>query len=467
MLEKNAEYTAVVEGMGGNGEGIVKTEGCAVFVPFALSDEKIRLKILKAKSNYAFGKLLSVESPSPYRCEPLCPVFTKCGGCDLQHVEYSEQLKLKAKFVSDCLKKTADIDIAVPAAVSSGERFRYRNKLQLPVRHTKRGNVVGFFRENSHDVVPIDDCLIQRQWAGKLISAIKKYIESVSCFDEETGRGNLKHVVARDVGGKLIIVLVITAEKAEKTDLFVSLLDERFNDYSLFINVNKLGNNVIFGDEFRLLKGSEKTSFIDGGITLSMGPQSFMQVNDDVRRLIYAEVSSLLKGAGSAVIDAYSGAGYLTAVIAKNCAHAYGIECVKEAVDCADELASKNGLSGKITNICGLCEEVIPRLIPKVSEKYERVSVVLDPPRKGCDEKVLSAVLAAKPENIVYISCNPATLARDLGLLTGRLKYFGRELKKTGSQNGIYNIDFVKPFDMFPNTRHVETLVCLKRSIEN
>ena len=461
MLKKNDEYVAVIEGTGSNGEGVAKIEGCAVFIPYALEGETVKVKIVNAKNSYAFGKLIEVISPSPFRCEPPCPVFYKCGGCNLQHVNYERQLEIKSQTVRDCFKKIACIDVDVPLTVSAGEQYRYRNKLQLPIRNINGKNVIGFFRENSHDIVPIEDCLIQREWVRGLIRCINEYISlGVSCFNDATGKGYLKHVVAREVGGKLIVVIVCTSDKILFANRLKEILQREFKEFSLFFNTNKLNNNVVLGDKFTLVYGEEKIMAQEGGLILPMGPESFMQVNDGVRKLIYDKVSAAVnENANSTVIDAYSGAGFLTAMLARRADRVYGIECVREAVDCANRLAEENGLSGKITNVCGLCEDVLPELIKKEDGD---ICVVLDPPRKGCARAVVEAVAEANPKKLIYVSCNPSTLARDVGLLLGTLGYDGNELKKTGTKPK-YNMDFVQPYDMFPNTRHVETVVRLSR----
>ena len=459
MLEKNAECVVTIENFGANGEGVARLDGYAVFVPYSLPGETVRVRIVKAKNGYAFAKVVEVVEPSPLRRSAECPVFYKCGGCNLQHIKYGEQLKIKSSAVADCLKRIGDIDYNVPLTVSCGSEFRYRNKLQLPVRHTPKGNLIGFFREGSHDVVPIEDCYIQRKWCFSLIRAVKEYISEsgVTCFDESTGKGCLKHIVAREVEGQLIVALVAAEKQVKDIERFVDILKKNFQSFSLFINYNFLNNNVVFG--------KEKTYSEVNGIKTAMGPESFMQVNDEVRDGIYSRVASLIGGSGkNAVIDAYSGAGYLTALLARHAARAFGVECVREAVDCADRLAEENCLSDKVTNVCGKCEDVLPGLIRSVSAEYDAVSVVLDPPRKGCDVAVVNSLIDAKPQKIVYISCNPATLARDVGILTGRLKYEGNELKRTNSSNGIYGVESVQPFDMFPNTKHIETVVCLTRN---
>ena len=468
MLNKNQEYVCIIEDMGYSGEGIARIDGYAVFVPYALTGETVKVKILKVKSGYAFAKVEEIILPSPFRMEAPCAVYKKCGGCNLQHLDYQKQLEWKSKTVSDCFWKIAGISLSVPKTEGSECSLRYRNKLQLPVRHTKNGNVIGFFREGSHDVISIDDCLIQREWARDVIKLFMRFVElsGNTCYDEQTGRGNIKHLVVREVSNKLILTVVITEKSLKKSDILVNILSERFSGFSLFVNVNTLGNNVIFGKEFKLLYGDEKVVVDEGGILMPMGPESFMQVNDDVRKKIYDRVIMLIEGSRGAVIDAYSGAGFLTARLSSHVSHAYGVECVKEAVDCADKLANDNGIKN-MTNVCGLCENVIPTLVNEVSKKYEAVSVVLDPPRKGCEYAVIDALLKAKPDRIVYVSCNPSTLARDVGLLCGSLEYCGNEIKKSTENKGCYSIEYIQPYDMFPMTKHVETVVCLKRRLDN
>lgn len=468
MLKKNQEIVCEISDMGCSGEGIAKIDGYAVFVPYALPGETVRIKILKAKSGYAFARLEEIVFPSPFRCEVPCPVYKKCGGCNLQHLDYEKQLEWKAQTVADCFKKIAGIELSVPKTESAGGCFRYRNKLQLPIRHTQKGNVIGFFREGSHDVIPIDDCLIQSEWVKDIIELFMKFVEvsGNTCFDEQTGRGNIKHLVVREVCSRLIITVVITQKSLKNSEILVDILSERFSDFSLFVNYNNLNNNVIFGKEFRLICGEERIFSSEDGIAMPMGPESFMQVNDSVRRRIYDCVDRLVSSYGGAVIDAYSGAGFLTARLASHADCVYGVECIKEAVDCADKLARENGIIN-MTNICGFCENVIPRLVEEVKSKHEGVSVVLDPPRKGCDVAVIESLIKAMPDRIVYVSCNPSTLARDVGLLCGALEYCGKELKKTAEKKSLYNVEYIQPFDMFPMTKHVESVVCLTRRLDN
>ena len=225
-----------------------------------------------------------------------------------------------------------------------------------------------------------------------------------------------------------------------------------------------MANNVILGEKFNLLFGEPYYYTEEFGVKYKVVPESFMQVNGSVKRKLYTDVvRSLSSDLDTVVIDAYSGAGLMTALISQNAKKAYGIEIVKEAVDAGNVLAKENGLSSKVENVCAPCEEELPKLIARLKAENAKISVVLDPPRKGCDKLVLDAILSAKPDKVVYVSCSPQTLARDLGLLTGKLYYDGNELKKAVDSTPIYKIEKVQPYDMFPQTKHVETLVCLSR----
>ena len=465
-MEKNEEYIGIVEKTGSNGEGILKNGDYTVFVPYALPEEKIKYKVLKVKKNICFAKITELCVPSEERVRPKCPVYEKCGGCQLQHLKYKHQLILKRKIVKDCLSKIAFLDEKVMPTVPSELEYGYRNKLQLPIRTEKSGIAIGFFAQNSHRIVQINDCPIQPWWCGKIIKIIRKYIDvfDVTAYSEESKCGLLKHVVVRDVDGKLIITVVINGNELPQVNKLVDLLSTEFNEFSLFVNINKDDTNVIFGKEFRCVYGRKKVVSSDMGVKFEIGPESFMQVNDLVRRNIYREaVKAADPDPDTVVIDAYSGAGLLTAIFATRAKKAVGIEIVKEAVDCADELKKLNGLDEKMENICAPCEVALPVVMERERLGGTKFTLILDPPRQGVDEKLISAIKTAMPERIVYISCSPQTLSRDLGLLSETLVREDGELKKS-PENGEfskYKIEYVKPFDMFPQTRHVETLVVL------
>ncbi len=465
MINKNDELTGIVVGLGSNGEGIIKYDGIVVFVPFALVGEKVKFKVLKVTSKCAYGKVLEVITPAETRVRPRCIVFGKCGGCQLQHLKYSSQLKFKEETVKNCFKKIASLDVKLVSTVKCDKIFEYRNKLQLPVEQSSNGAKIGFYAENSHRVVEINDCPINPNWTSKIINSFKQYIDefNIKGYSNTTLSGELREITAREIDGNLIIVAVVLDSKIRGIDRLIEILKSTLKcNFSLFLNVNSGTSNVIYGDKFILKYG---VPFYTGellGIKHKMGVQSFMQVNNDMCFKLYSAVRDNL-GADetTTVIDAYSGAGLMTALLAKRAKKCIGVEVVSEAVDCANELAKMNGLEDKIENFNGKCEEILPSIIEREKSNGQKLCLVLDPPRKGCDYKVIDAVIKSGIEKIIYVSCMPSTLARDVGLLAGSLEYIDGEIKHSNMLNLRYKVDLVRPFDMFPQTKHVETLVVL------
>ncbi len=456
-MEKNDLITVTAEGLGSGGEGVAHADGCTVFVPDLLKGERAAVKILKVKGSVAYGKVSELFTPAEERVRPRCPVFLRCGGCRLQHLRYRNQLEFKRGLVRDTLKKLGGVDCPVEPCEKSEREYGYRNKLQLPVGTENGRNVVGFFAERSHRIVPIADCPIHPAWTKPLIAALLEFMEKCGLdgYDEEKGTGHVRHIVVRELKRKFLVTLVVTTPKLKGIDYFLHLLDAIFPQYSLFLNLNDRPTNVIFGEKFILVKGEETYPCSEGGICFEAGANTFVQVNDGVRSKLYEYVvRSLEKGA---VVDCYAGGGLLTAMLAKSCGAAWGIEVVPEASRCADLLASANGLGDRMKNICARVEDALPAVLREAKD----ASVVLDPPRSGVERSVIRTLLEKLPKRIVMISCNPATLARDLGLLVGTLTERGGELVKSSDPRPMYKIEKVKPFDMFPQTRHVETLVVL------
>lgn len=468
MLYKNEERIGLISAIGSNGEGICKDDGIIVFIPFALVGEKVKYKILKVTSKLAYGKVIDVIEPSPHRVKPKCPVFSKCGGCQLQHVEYSKQLKIKEDNIRDCFKKIANLDVDVENTVSGEKPFRYRNKIQLPVRFDGNSTQIGFYAENSHRVIPISDCIINPEWTADLISCFNDFIKenAIRGYSDFDGKGVIREITAREVRGNLIITVVVN-EKLTNENKLIDILKQRLNlEFSLFINVNKKKTNVIYGDEFRLIYGKQEYSAEMLGIKHKMGVRSFMQVNTDVCEKLYSKVKELACISNdTVVIDAYSGAGLMTALLSKEAKQGYGIEIIPEAVDIANQLAIENGLQEKIKNINGKCEDIMPDIIKRNLNNNEKSTIVLDPPRKGCDNAVLQAVIESNADRVIYVSCNPSTLARDVGLICGSLVFCENGIKKQDEFIPRYNINSVIPFDMFSQTKHIETVVCLTKSI--
>ena len=458
MLYKNEEYEGIVDGMGTDGEGIIKIDGTTAFVPFCVTGEKVKFKVLKVKNYIAYGKLVEIIIPSVVRVAARCPVFTKCGGCDIQHVDYDYQLYFKSNLVENTLLKIGGIIVNVKDTVPCKSEYGYRNKLALPIGVVNGETVVGFYAPHSHRIVPIDNCDIQAGWVKEIISAVKQFAATgLKGYDEERGTGELRHIVVREVQGKFIIALVCT----KKIDLspFIEILKEKFKEFTLLLNINSENTNAIFGKSFFTVYGDGFFDAQEFGIRYRAGANTFLQVNDYMRTKLYSAVLDETER-GVTAIDLYSGGGLLTALLAKKCGCAYGIEIVEEASRCADELKELNGLDGRMINICGKVEEEIDKVFEKTKGKKV---VVCDPPRKGIERSAVKAIKQSGADKIIYISCNPATLARDLGILTGNLIEENGALVKSCIAESDYEIVKVIPFDMFPQTRHVETLAVLRK----
>ena len=474
MTEKNMVITAVTSALGSNGEGIVKHEGITFFVPACLPGEKVRFRVLKVKDGIGYGKIEEILTPAEERVREKCPAFLRCGGCQLQHMEYGTQLHFKQNIVKDCLRKIGGLNVEVKPTIKSDLPYAYRNKLQLPVGVDKEGNtVIGFYAERSHRIVSTDCCAIHPKWAEKLIAVIKRYCAEwgVKGYDETRKTGILRHIVAREIGGNFLITLVCAEKNLPALPYLIELLSMVFSVFSLYINVNDKDTNVILGNEFHLVHGSPVYEAQEQGILYEAGPQTFLQVNENVRTKLYnAALKSVIETGDEVVVDAYSGGGLLTAMLAKRAKRVYGIELEPEAVACANSLKQKNGLKN-MTNICGYVEEKLAAVLEQ--ERGEKVRLILDPPRAGIHRSVLKALLESGIPSLTIISCNPSTLARDLGILTGRL------IEKEGSNGaliknpayegladdetlpGYYAPTKIQPYDMFPQTKHVETIVCL------
>ncbi len=464
-MKKNDILTGKVASIGMNGEGIIHIDGTTFFVPFCLPDEIVDFKILKIKGSIGYGKVESVKSASISRLKPVCSVFYKCGGCQLQHACYKAQIEYKADIVRTCFKKIAGFDIEINKKFFSPKEYAYRNKLQLPTRFSGGENAVGFFRTNSHAVVKTATCPIHGAWADKVIAAVNEYVESynIGLYNEENSTGVLRHVVVREVDENYLFTFVVNADALPYADGLVDILKKRFDSFSLFVNINRKDTNVILGDEFKLLYGKGYIELTEFGVNYRIGPQAFYQVNTPVKTEIYTDVLSFIGDEAPAIIDAYSGAGVLTAMLSKKAKTAYGVEIISEACQSAENLAADNGISN-MRVICGDCEKVLPDLIGKIKSEGEKTVVVFDPPRKGVDIKTLLSALENKPDTIIYISCSPQTLARDVGVLVGSLKYEnGQLINLSAGFSPNYDVNFVGVYDMFPQTKHVETLICLSR----
>lgn len=468
-MKKNDVLQGIVTGYGSEGEGVVKSDGFVIFLPFALKGEKVEFRILKVAKNVAYGKIERIIEKSAERAEPKCPVFGKCGGCRLLHMSYPAQLEYKRGLIANSFSKIAFCETEVMPTEPSEPNVRYRNKLQLPLRRVGGRNVVGFFAPDSHRVVETDDCLIQGKWCAPAISAIKEYAEKfdVPFYDESADNGLIKHLLIKKTDESFLVCVVASKDKIPQPEALAGLFIERLgtSDVTLTLNVNPRRTNVVLGEKTIVLYGSGVVYGRQFGITYCVGTESFIQVNDDVKQKLYRDaVTAASAESPSLVVDAYCGSGLLTALLAAKAKNVVGVEIVREAVDNAVKLAEVNGISNA-EFICAPCEEVLPSVVKRADGD---AVVVLDPPRKGVDKRFIAALLSSKIKKIVYISCNHATLARDVGLLTGKLVYDGNALvKNVGAEAfpaGFFGVESVKGYDMFAGCAGVETLCVLVRA---
>ncbi len=428
-----------------NCETVGVCDGVTVFVPFLIKGEQARVKVDYVKKNVAYGNVIDVTRPSDKRVSAPCPHFTECGGCSLMHMTYAEQLVFKRNKVASNLGKIAHINVNVPPCGPSPHVLGYRNKLSLPVSG-KQGDIkIGMYRRNSHNVVDMDDCLLGGDWSKSLVRLFRRYCneQGIVPYDEHTFTGEVRHLVARCVDGQLLVAVVSNGEFRRDLQPLINLLSAEFDKFGLFVNVNDNKNNVIMGKTTRHVYGLKYIESIHLGVKTRLSLDSFFQVNDEVKNAIYLKVKRLLDlSATEALIDCFSGVGVLTNTLASDEYETYAIEIVPQAVENARETAALNGK--RITNICGDVNVELPKLTAKLRGK--NITLVVDPPRKGLGQTVCNTILRSAVDNLVYISCDSATLARDLALLSSK-----------------YEISYVQPYDMFPQTDNVETVVRLVR----
>jgi 23S rRNA (uracil1939-C5)-methyltransferase len=449
-VKEKQKYVMTIDDIGVHGEGIGRIDGYTVFVEGALPGEKVRIRVSKAGRNHGYGKLLDIVVPSPDRVLPPCPYTGRCGGCTLQHISYNRQLQFKTRRVRDALERIGKITgVTVHNTVGMDQPWRYRNKAQFPVRMEDGLLSIGFFAPGSHDIVDIDRCLIQHKTGDNVIEIIRKFIlkYNVPVYDEQTHRGIIRHVVTRMgfKSGQLMVAIVTNGRNLPHSDKLVGLLTTNIpNITSIVQNINDRKTNVILGNENITLWGQGHIVDTLAGLTFKISPLSFYQVNPVQTEILYGKVMEYAALTGrETVIDLYSGIGTISLFLARNAGKVYGIEEVPQAVEDAWENAKLNHISN-VEFITGKAEELIPKL---VDSGLHADVVVLDPPRKGCEDEVLEALGHMIPQRIVYVSCNPATLARDLKFLTER----------------GYKVEELQPVDMFPHTPHVECVTWIQK----
>lgn len=448
MVSKNDIYDANISSYGSEGEGVCKIDGYTVFVPGAAAGDLARIKIVKALKNYGYGKLIKVISPSADRCVPVCPVAGKCGGCSIMHLDYDAQLRYKQQKVSDSLKRIGGINVTVEETVASPLQTEYRNKVSLPVSSENGKIAVGFYAVGSHRVVESDNCILQMPFCKEIEKTVVSYMENngISPYNEETGKGSIRHIFIRNGfhSGEIMVVIASAKKELPNEKELVASLSANKNVKSVIINYNPKKTNVILGIQSRLLYGRDFIYDSISGLNFKIGHRSFYQVNTPVTELLYNKVLELMGDCSEkTVFDIYCGIGTISLFAASSAKKVIGVEYVPEAVKNARENAKENNIDNAEFYV-GDAAEVIKKLY---EDGIGADIVILDPPRKGCID-ILDTVANISPEKIIYVSCNPATLARD-----------AKVLELSG-----YRVISVTPYDMFPHTSHVETVVLMSRT---
>ena len=450
-FKKNDILTVEIEDMGTEGQGIGKIQGYTIFVKDAVIGDVAEVKLMKLKKNYGYARLMKLLTPSRYRTEPECGVYRQCGGCQIQPLMYAEQLKFKEKKVLNNLERIGGFSqVPMEPIMGMEEPYHYRNKAQFPIGKNKTGEVItGFYAGRTHDIISNTDCCLGVEENQTILQIVLDFMKRyhILPYSEETGKGLVRHVLIRKgfATGELMMCLVINGKKLPHKEQLIEKLTALEGMRSITLNVNQKKTNVILGEEVITLWGEDYIQDNIGEITYRISPLSFYQVNPVQTKRLYETALEYAGLSGQETVwDLYCGIGTISLFLAQRAKQVYGVEIIPQAIEDARANASLNGITNA-TFYVGKAEEVLPELYQRESI-YADV-IVVDPPRKGCDEKCLDTIVKMQPERVVYVSCDSATLARDLRYLCDR----GYELKR------------VRACDMFPQTVHVETVVLMSK----
>ena len=483
VCNKNDEFELEITDLGSTGEGIGKIDGYTLFVKDALIGDKVRVKVMKTKKNYGYARMLEIIKPSEYRVEPECPVARQCGGCQLQHCSYEKQLSWKEEKVANCLRRIGGVPvyteeeyrkyknaegqqnaentaesktpIIMEPILRMDKPVHYRNKAQFPVGYDKDGNpVAGFYAGRTHSIIPQTDCLIQHECNKQIVETVLEFMKkyNVTAYDEKKNRGIVRHILTR-VGkatGEVMVCLVINAKKLPHSEEFVEMIKNcgiNLEIKSITVNINRENTNVILGEKVETLYGQSYIEDYIGDIKYRISPLSFYQVNPEQTKKLYQtalEFADIKEG--EVVWDLYCGIGTISLFMAREAAKVCGVEIVPQAIEDAKQNAKLNNITNAEFFV-GAAEDVVPTQYEKSGGRLRADVVTLDPPRKGCDEKLLDTVVKMAPSRIVYVSCDPGTLARDVKVLTDK----------------GYEVKIVRACDMFGGSFHVETVVLLSQ----
>lgn len=439
MIKREIE----IEKLGINGEGVTHIDGKICFVKGAIPGDWVDIKISKDKSKYMIGELINIEKSSIHRLWPRCDYYEECGGCNLQHIEYVKQLEYKKQIVEETLSHVAGVEVSVDRIVGSLSPYGYRNKMNFLVAKVDGKTKIGMQQEGSNTLVEIDKCRLANDKINEVLDIVREYVSknNVEAYDYDTRTGYLRNVVVRALDNAILVTLVTADKNLPNINSLTTMLS-RVGTFGLDLNINKGKRGKIFANKFVHVSGIDKLYGMEDGVRYPISSHSFMQINDYIKDKIYTEIEESINK-DNVVIDAYSGAGLLSNILAKRCKYVYAVEIIDSAVEDSKELSIDNSIKN-IESICADVKDVLPKLVR--GKDKDKMTIVLDPPRVGCDKDVIDTIIKSGVKNIIYVSCNPATLARDIKLLKDH-----------------YAIKKLIPYDMFPNTKHIETLVCLQR----
>ena len=448
MLNKNEIYETVITDYTAEGQGVAHVEGCAVFIPNAIAGEKVKVRIEVAKKNWAAGKIVEILEKSPHRVNRACPISASCGGCDFHHMDYEEETRLKADRVRQALNRIGGENFSEIPILSAPTCESYRNKAQYPVACKKGRAYAGFFKAGTHEVVENKRCLILPTESDQVKDAVIDYVNQfrVTVYDEATGKGLLRHIYVRRgaVSGQILVCLVVNGRKLPKVEELVKRLEKIPGFTTLVLSVNTKAGNAVLGDEFITLHGPGYIEDTLCGLNFRLSPRSFNQVNHhQAQRLYEAAIAQAGITKEDTVLDLYCGVGTITLAMAKSAGKVIGVEVIPQAVQDAKDNAVRNG----IENAEFFCGDAGQAALELESKGIKADVVVVDPPRKGLNADTIEALSRFAPRRIVYVSCDPATLARDVALL-----------KERG-----YSVLNATAADLFPRCAHVESIVCLSK----
>lgn len=442
-LAKNQLHTVHIEGYTSEGEGVARIDGQVVFVKSAIAGETCEIRILRSTKNVAWAKIETLLDPSPHRIAPACPAFGPCGGCDFLHMHYEEELRLKQQRVHDALTRVGGLDVPVSPIIGADSLTHYRNKAIFAVG---AGGITGFYRRRSHQIIPVTECFIQAESANRAAGALRAWMSAheITAYDETTAKGLIRHLFVRHSRGKSIFCIVATSAKLPHQDELIQTLRRHCPEASgILLCINRDPGNVVLQGNFRTLWGEDTLIATLCGLDFRLSPRSFFQINPPQAERLYETARTYAGLSGEeTLLDLYCGTGTITLIMARSAKHAIGAEIVAPAIADAEENARTNGIQNA-EFLLGDAGEAAKQL---KARGIKPDVIIVDPPRKGLASEVIAQIVQLAPKRIVYVSCDPATLARDLGLF---------------AQEG-YQTKEVTPVDMFPRCAHVECVALIE-----